>query len=169
MDRKGMELAINTIVMLILGIAILGIVIWLATTIGGGGEDMIEVTESTKEDLFSQQRCSSSLQSSGLCVYPRSQTVSKGETAAYLLWVSNNFQNNISKVEITKTSECSNLKGLYSQEDEFVIEDIIKPGNDGKIYPAFVNPDAGTCSFKVEVRDSDNNVVATETFFLKTK
>ena len=169
MDKKGIELAINTLVMLILGIAILGIVIWLVTSIGNGGQDLIEVNSRMQNDLISESRCTTSLQSSGICVYPRSQTVVQGETAAYLIWVSNIFKDDITEIVVSKTSGCSDLKGLYSEGDEFVITETIKPGEESKIFPAFVNPNAETCAFKVEVKDAGGITLATETFFLKTE
>jgi hypothetical protein len=167
-----MELAINTIVILILGIAILGIVIGLVNKFGKQGMDAIKVTEEQKDRLVTDARCQSSLEGSGLCVYPKVNEVARGEAAPFLVWVSNNYREEVKEIVITSTSttsECQDLKGINFEDGEVVLDEKIKPGVKAKRYPAFVNPDAGTCSFKVEVRDSDNNVVATETFFLKTK
>ncbi|MDK2907939.1 MAG: hypothetical protein PWQ87_397 [Candidatus Woesearchaeota archaeon] len=166
MNKTGIELAINTIVMLILGLAMLGIVISLVTNIGEGGSELIEASEKEKNELIASARCSNDLQRNGICVYPQVREIDKGETASYLIWVSNIFGEEIDKIVIKNTTECQNLKGLFQEEgNDFIIPDNIPVGEDLKVFPVFSSE--SKCSFKVEVITTGREKVATETFFIR--
>ncbi|MDI3473803.1 MAG: hypothetical protein PWR30_126 [Candidatus Woesearchaeota archaeon] len=166
MNKAGIELAINTIVMLILGLAMLGIVISLVTNIGEGGSELIAASEEEKNELIASSRCSNDLQRNGICVYPKVQELDKGETASYLIWVSNIFGEEIAKIVITNTTECQGLKGLFKTESgNFVIDDNIPVGEDLQVFPVFISE--SNCSFKVDVITTEGETVATETFFIR--
>lgn len=167
MNKTGIELAINTIVMLILGLAMLGIVISLVTNIGEGGSELIEASEKEKNELIASARCSNDLQRNGICVYPQVREIDKGETASYLIWVSNIFGEEIDNIFIKNTTECQNLKGLFQEGNDFnfIIPDNIPVGEDLQVFPVFSSE--SNCSFKVEVITTGEETVATETFFIR--
>lgn len=165
MNKTGIELAINTIVMLILGLAMLGIVISLVINIGEGGSELIEASEKEKNELIASARCSNDLQRNGICVYPQVREIDKGETASYLIWVSNIFGEEIDNIVIKNTTECQNLKGLFQEENGFIIPDNIPVGEDLQVFPVFSSE--SNCSFKVEVITTGGKTVATETFFIR--
>lgn len=164
MNKTGIELAINTIVMLILGLAMLGIVISLVTNIGEGGSELIAASEKEKNELIASARCSNDLQRNGICVYPQVREIDKGETASYLIWVSNIFGEEIDNIVIKNTTECQNLKGLFQEENGFIIPDNIPVGEDLQVFPVFSSE--SNCSFKVDIT-TGGKTVATETFFIR--
>lgn len=161
-SKKGIELAINTIVMLILGLGILSVGIFFLTKIGFESNDMMKWIEQNKDDLLKERLCAQDTLQRGVCIYPNNPIEAPKTNKGVLITIYNIFGEDITKINVKQTNsdQCEDLESLGVG-----LEDVeISPGEEYTHYVALRKETEGVCTFKVELIGSKNNIFRTDSF-----
>jgi len=161
-SKKGIELAINTIVMLVLGMSILAVGLFFLTRIGTQSNDMMKWIERNKDDLYKQRFCAQDTIQRGVCIYPNNPIGSPKTNKGILITIYNIFGEDIKKINVIHTNgeQCNDLENLGVG-----LEDVeISPGGEYTHYVALRKETKGICTFKLEIIGSGNTIFRTESF-----
>lgn len=89
MDKRGIELAVNTIVILVLMMAMFGVGIWLATTIFTQGQEAINLQNEALKDQYANLACGGG---QTICISDKSVDLGFGEEKVIAVRITNRLQ-----------------------------------------------------------------------------
>jgi len=161
-SKKGIELAINTIVMLILGLGILSVGIFFLTKIGSESNDLMKWIEQNKDDLLKERFCAQDTLQRGVCIYPNNPIGEPKVNKGVVITIYNIFGEDITEINVEQTNQdqCTDLESLG-----ICLENVeISPGEEYTHYVALRKETAGVCTFKVELIGADSSIFRTDSF-----
>ena len=154
-SKKGIELAINTIVMLILGMSILAVGLFFLSSIGTQSNEMMKWIEQNKGQILKERFCAQDTLQRGICIYPNNPIGSPKVNKGIVMTIYNIFGEDIKEINVENTNDCEDLQhlgvGLKSVE--------ISPGEEYNHFVALRKETAGVCTFKVEIKGATNTFI----------
>ena len=154
-SRAGVEIAINTVVIIILGIVILGLgLLLIRAIVTGGTEYSDQLSSSVKQQLRDQLR-----QGQLVAVYPGNQVIEGNERAYTGIAVENRLQRDATltfSIQAFDEQEQPIPRGWY----EFLLSERIAEGDVQEFQVVFAPPDLaepGVYTFIVGFTDENSN------------